>query len=162
MYTNTLCFCIFLIFFSIFLYEKQNKPKLKRKKNKNKLNKVMHKTRLTQNNKAKHTSNANKNKKRREKKWQNHLESFSFHTLEEPFSLANPWSSGEGEELKPFKFERNMRKRSKRGWKLILISRRDHAIVLCSLDSLFSLILYCICLLFIELSLSIRDKKGEI
>ena len=35
-------------------------------------------------------------------------------------------------------------------------------IVLCSLDSLFSLILYCICLLFIELSLSIRDKKGEI
>ena len=27
----------------------------------------MHKTRLTQNNKAKHTSNANKNKKRREK-----------------------------------------------------------------------------------------------
>ena len=34
--------------------------------------------------------------------------------------------------------------------------------VLCSLDSLFSLILYCVCLLFIELSLSIRDKKGEI
>ena len=28
--------------------------------------------------------------------------------------------------------------------------------------SLFSLILYCVCLLFIELSLSIRDKKGEI
>ena len=27
----------------------------------------MHKTRLTQNNKAKHTSNANKNKKRRKK-----------------------------------------------------------------------------------------------
>ena len=33
---------------------------------------------------------------------------------------------------------------------------------LCSLDSLFSLILFWICLLFIELSLSIRDKKGEI
>ena len=31
-------------------------------------NKAMHKTRLTQNNRAKHTSNANKNKKRREKK----------------------------------------------------------------------------------------------
>ena len=32
------------------------------------LNKVMHKTRLTQNNKANHTSNANKNKKGRERK----------------------------------------------------------------------------------------------
>ena len=32
------------------------------------LNKAKHKTRLTQNNKAKHTSNANKNKKKREKK----------------------------------------------------------------------------------------------
>ena len=42
-------------------------------------------------------------------KWQNHLESFSFHTLEEPFRLANPWSDCEGEELKLFKFERNMR-----------------------------------------------------
>ena len=64
MYINTHCFCIF----QFFLYEKQNKPKLKRKTNKNKLNKAMHKTRLTQNNKAKHTSNANKHKKRREKK----------------------------------------------------------------------------------------------
>ena len=34
-------------------------------------------------------------------------------------------------------------------------------IVLCSLNSLFSLILYCVCLLFIGLSLSIHDKKGE-
>ena len=32
------------------------------------LNKAKYKTRLTQNKKAKHTSNANKNKKRREKK----------------------------------------------------------------------------------------------
>ena len=32
------------------------------------LNKVKHKIRLTQNSKAKHSSNANKNKKRREKK----------------------------------------------------------------------------------------------
>ena len=71
----------------------------------------MHKTRLTQNNKAKHISNA-KTKKRmgeRENKWQNHLEPFSFHTLEEPFHLANPWSDGKGEEFKPFKFERNIR-----------------------------------------------------
>ena len=52
----------------------------------------------------------------REKKWLNHLEPFSFHALEEPFCLANPWSGGEGEELKSFKFERNMRdlKRSPR------------------------------------------------
>ena len=46
---------------------------------------------------------------REEKKWQNHLDLFSFHTLEEPFRLANPWSVDEGEELKPFKFKRNMR-----------------------------------------------------
>ena len=70
----------------------------------------MHKTRLTRNNKAKHISNANqKHKGERENKWQNHLEPFSFHILEKPFRLENPWSSGEGEELKPFKFERNMR-----------------------------------------------------
>ena len=62
MYTNTHCFCIFLIF-NFFLYEKQNKPKLKKKTNKNKLNKAMHKTRLIQNKKAKHISNAKKKKK---------------------------------------------------------------------------------------------------
>ena len=55
MYTNIHYFCIF----QIFLYEKQNKPELKRKTKENKLNKAMHKTKLTQNNKAKHTSNAN-------------------------------------------------------------------------------------------------------
>ena len=61
----------------------------------------------------------NKNTKGREKKWQNHLEPFSFHTLQEPFRLANPWSDGEGEELKPFKFKRNMRvlRRSPKGAK---------------------------------------------
>ena len=32
---------------------------------------------------------------------------------------------------------------------------------MCSLDSFYSRILYCVCLLFNELSLSIRDKKGE-
>ena len=86
-----------------------------------KQDKVMHKTRLTQNMKAKHTSNTKTKTRRRERenKWQNHLESFSFHTLEEPFHLVNPWSGGEGEELKPFKFEKNMRalRRSPRGAK---------------------------------------------
>ena len=55
----------------------------------------------------------------REKKWLNHLELFSFHTLEESFCLANLWSGSEGEEFKPFKFERNMRalRRSPRGAK---------------------------------------------
>ena len=64
MYTKYTVF-VFFNFFKKFLYEKQNKPKLKRKTNKNK---AIHKIRLIQNNKAKHTSNANKNKKRREKK----------------------------------------------------------------------------------------------
>ena len=71
-------------------------------------------------NKAKHTSNAKqKHEGERENKWQNHLEPFSFHTLEELFRLANPWSSSKGEELKLFKFERNMRalRRSLRGAK---------------------------------------------
>ena len=55
----------------------------------------------------------------RKKKWLSHLEPFSFHTLEEPFLLANPWSNGEGEELKSFKFERNMKalRRSPKGVK---------------------------------------------
>ena len=85
------------------------------------LNKAMHKTRLTHNTKAKHTSNAKtkKQEEEREKQWQNHLESFSFHTLEDPFRLVNPWSSDEREEFKPFKFERNVKtvKRSPRGAK---------------------------------------------
>ena len=37
------------------------------------------------------------------------LGALSFHTLEEPFLWLNPWTNGEEEELKPFKFERNMR-----------------------------------------------------
>ena len=58
-------------------------------------------------------------KREREKKWLIHLEPFSFYTLEEPFRLANPWSGGEGKELKPFKFERNVMvlSRSPRGAK---------------------------------------------
>ena len=84
------------------------------------LNKPMHKTRLTQNMKVKHISNAKtKSTKGRENKWQNHLEPFSFHTLEESFHLANPWFGGEGEELKFFKFKRNMKalRRSSKGEK---------------------------------------------
>ena len=57
------------------------------------LNKAMHKTRLTQKTKAKHTSYAKIKTKKGEKKKkqkQNHLEPFSFYTLEELFRLANP------------------------------------------------------------------------
>ena len=80
------------------------------------LNKAMHKTRLTQKTKAKHTSYAKIKTKKGEKKKQNHLEPFSFYTLEELFRLANPWFCAEGEELNPLKFERNIRalKRSPR------------------------------------------------
>ena len=47
------------------------------------------------------------------------LSIFSFHTLEEPFLCANLWFGSEGEELKPFKFKRNMGalRRSPRGAK---------------------------------------------
>ena len=61
------------------------------------LNKAMHKTRLTQNMKAKHTNNAKtktkkgeRKKRKRKRKKKNHLEPFSFYTLEEFFRLANP------------------------------------------------------------------------
>ena len=58
------------------------------------LNKAMHKARLTKNKKAKHTSNAKKKKKNQEggkrKKVTKSLRVFFFfHTLEEPFRLAN-------------------------------------------------------------------------
>ena len=107
-HTLFLYFSDFSIFFSTFM---KNKIKQNWKEtNKNILNKAKYKTRLTQNKKAKHTSNANKNKKEREReKWLNHFEPFSFHTLEELFYFVNPWFGDEGEELKPFKFERNIR-----------------------------------------------------
>ena len=59
MYTNTHYFCIFLIFQKFFKFFMKNKIKQNWKQtNKNKLNKAKHKTRLTQNKKAKQTSNA--------------------------------------------------------------------------------------------------------
>ena len=69
-YINTPCFCIFFIFqfFFKFLYVKQNKNKNWKIIKQNMLNKEMHKTRLTQNNKAKHTSNAKKTKTKKKKR----------------------------------------------------------------------------------------------
>ena len=49
------------------------------------LNNQSIKTRLTQNLKAKHISNAHTKTRRERDKCQNHLEPFSFHTLKEPF-----------------------------------------------------------------------------
>ena len=72
MYTNTLFLYFFFLifqFFNFFFYEKNNKAKLKIIKQKHiKQNKAMHKTRLTQNKEAKHTSNAKTIRGEREKK----------------------------------------------------------------------------------------------
>ena len=59
-------------------------------------------------------------KGRERKKLLNHFEPFSFQTLvleEDPFLELNLCSRGEGEELKSFKFERNMKalRRSPKG-----------------------------------------------
>ena len=84
------------------------------------LNKVMHKlNKLKTQKQNTQVMQKQKHEGERENKWKNHLELFSFHTLEEPFHLANPWSNGEGEELKSFKFKRNMRalRKSPRGAK---------------------------------------------
>ena len=67
MYTNT-PFLYFSNFQFFYMKSKINQTEKKTNKNKFKKNKAIHKTRLTQNNKAKHTSNVNKNKKRRQKK----------------------------------------------------------------------------------------------
>ena len=55
------------------------------------VNKAMYKTRLTQNKKAKHISNAKSTTRRGEReKVTISLGAFSFHNLEELFCLANP------------------------------------------------------------------------
>ena len=118
MYTNTHYFYIFQFFF--FNFWKTNKEKIeKTTKQKHERNTQSIKTRLFQNNSNEGKQVMHKQKMEREKKLQNHLVPFSFHTLEEPFLCVNFWPGSEGEELKPFKFERNMRalRRSPRGVK---------------------------------------------
>ena len=75
------------------------------------LNKVKHKTKLTQNKKEKHTSNANsKNKKGRERKVTKSLRAFFPSTPWKNLSVQQILDPAvRGEELKPFKFERNIR-----------------------------------------------------
>ena len=74
------------------------------------------KTTLTQNLKAKHISNAH-TKIRRERKVTKSFGALFLPYLGRTFPLIKPLNCGEGEELKPFKFERNMRalRRSPRG-----------------------------------------------
>ena len=119
MYTKHTLFLYFCDF-SIFLYEKQN-WKVNRQKHVKQSNCIKLDWLKTwkQNTWVMHTQNKKRERERERKMWLNHLELFSFHNLEEPFRLANPWSGDEGEELKPFKFERNMRalRRSPRGAK---------------------------------------------
>ena len=82
------------------------------------LKKVIHKTRLTQNMKAKHTSNANTETRKGEReKVIESLGALFLPHLGRTFPFSKPCSDNEGEELKPFKFERNMRalRRSPRG-----------------------------------------------
>ena len=75
-------------FFFLFSYEKQNKAKLK-KTNKHMLNKQSIKTRLTQNMKAKHISNAH-TKTRRERKVIESLGALFFPHLERIFPSSKP------------------------------------------------------------------------
>ena len=93
-----------------------------------KQNKAMHKTRLTQNTKVKHTSNAIK--KRERKKSDINTSSLFPSTLP-----LNRRLGGRIETIQVRKehegFEK-ISKRSERGWKLILISRRNHAVALLS------------------------------
>ena len=119
MYTYTHCFCIFQ--FLIFILKNKIKQNWKLTKQKM-LNKTKQYIKLDWLKTIKQNTQVMQKQKQegeREKKWHNHLEPFSFYTLEEPFRLENLWSGGEGEELKPLKFKRNMGalRRSPRGEK---------------------------------------------
>ena len=84
------------------------------------LNKAMQKTKLTQNMKEKHTSNAKTKTRRGEReKVTKSLGAFFLPYLGRTFPSCKPLIQRWGEELKPFKFERNMRalSRSSRGTK---------------------------------------------
>ena len=79
-----------------------------------------------------------KNTKRTEKKWQNDLEPFSFHALEEPFLWVNPWIGGEGGRIETIQVQKEhegfekISKGSKKGWKLILVFWCDNVVALLS------------------------------
>ena len=139
MYTNTL-FLYFFFYFSIFFFFMKNKIKQNWKINKqNMLNKAMHKTKLTQNMKAKHKSNAKTKTRRGEReKVTESLGAFFLPHLERTFPFSKPliWRwRGRIETVQVRKenegFE-NISKKIKRGWKLILVSQQYHVVALLS------------------------------
>ena len=103
------------------------------------LNKAMHKTRLTQNKNAKHTSNAKSKTRRREReKVTKSLGAFFLPRLRRIFPLSEHliwWWGGRIETVQVRKEHdgfKKISKRSKRGWKLILVSQCNHAVALLS------------------------------
>ena len=94
------------------------------------LNKAMHKTRLTQNKKAKHISNA-KSKTRRGKKEKltKSLGAFFLPHLGKTFPFCKPLIRRRGERIETVQVRKEYEgfekifKRSKGGWKLILVSQ---------------------------------------
>ena len=123
MYTKHTLFLYFSDFSIIYLFFIFMKNKIKqnwKQSNKNMLNKAMHKTRLTQNKKAKHPSNAKtKTRKGEREKVTKSLGAFFLPHLGRTFLFCKPLIWRWGEELKLFKFERKIRdlRRSPRGAK---------------------------------------------
>ena len=130
MYKNTHCFCIFSIFFNFFYMKNKIKQNWKVKQTKTCLNKAMHKTRLTQNTKVKHTSNAKTKTRRveREKVTESLGAPFLPH-LGRTFSFSKPLIWQWGGRIKTVQVRKEhegfgkISKGSKGGWKLILVSR---------------------------------------
>ena len=140
MYTKHTLFLYFSDFSIFFIWKtKQRKTEKITKQKHVKQDKTMHKTRLTQNMKAKHISNAKtKTRKGKREKVIESLGAFFLLHLGRTFSFGKPlirWWMGRIEIVQVWKeikgFEKTS-KRSKGGWKLILVSRHDHAIALLS------------------------------
>ena len=92
MYTKHTLFLYYFDFSILifYFYEKQNKTKLKNKQTKTCKTKQSMKLDWLKTRKHNTQVMHSKQEREREKKWPNHLEPFSFYTLEEPFRFANP------------------------------------------------------------------------
>ena len=96
------------------------------------LNKAMHKTRLTQSNKAKQKQEREREKVRKS------LGAFFLPHLGRTFSFSKSLIRRWGGRIKPVQIWKEhegfkkISKMSKKGWKLILVFRRDYAIALLS------------------------------
>ena len=113
------------------------------------LNKTMHKTRLTQNMKAKHTSNAKakktKTRKGKERKSDKIIWSLFPFTPWKNLSIRKPLIRQWWGRIETVQFRKEhegfekISKRSKGGWKLILISRWYHTLALLSGEPLVAI-----------------------